>query len=161
MVCYLWDYLEVARLVVLQNLVRAIWSKLKFKKEKKEKKNSLASLDQSSNLFKYFQIKFVWWKPTWTPKSLWEWWCARQKNHQMIYIISIRNSYHKLRFCKPLKVRLDLRKFVDNDFHISKRINLHKWKRWTYQTPRDNKTKHFVRNVRKVGNANSDFWSSN
>ena len=59
MVCYLWDYLEVARLVVLLDLAPAIWSKLKFKKKKKKKKNSWASLNQSSNLFKYFQIKFV------------------------------------------------------------------------------------------------------
>ena len=57
MVCYLWDYLEVARLVVLLDLAPAIWSKLKLKKKKK--KNSWASLNQSSNLFKYFQIKFV------------------------------------------------------------------------------------------------------
>ena len=49
MVCYLWDYLEVARLVVLLDLAPAIWSKLKFKKKKKQ-------LGQFKSIFKLIQI---------------------------------------------------------------------------------------------------------
>ena len=51
MVCYLWDYLEVARLVVLLDLAPAIWSKLKLKKKKKKKQ-----LGQFKSIFKLIQI---------------------------------------------------------------------------------------------------------